>query len=87
MGIIYKSINMLEEGIQPIWIFDGEPLDLKKEEIGKRKEKKELNESRRVDSLQEGNLESALKYSKRSINISQSEISCIKECIRLMGFQ
>jgi len=70
MGIIYKSINMLEEGIQPIWIFDGEPLDHKKEEIDKRKEKKELNESRRVDSMQEKNLESALKYSKRSINIS-----------------
>jgi 5'-3' exonuclease len=32
-GIIYKSLGMLEDGTTPVWIFDGEPLNLKNEEI------------------------------------------------------
>ena len=32
---------MLENGIKPIWIFDGKPPDFKAEELAKRREKRE----------------------------------------------
>lgn len=54
-------------------------------ELDKRQEKKSLNLSRKLESLNQGDLETALKYSKRSIKISDTEISCIKDCISLMG--
>lgn len=43
MGIIYKSLNMLESGVTPVWVFDGEPLNLKNEEIQQRLNLKQFN--------------------------------------------
>jgi flap endonuclease-1 len=31
----------MENGIKPIWVFDGKPPDMKSKELDKRKEKKE----------------------------------------------
>ncbi len=40
MGFIYKSLLLLEEGIKPMWVFDGIPPEAKKLELKKRKKHK-----------------------------------------------
>jgi XPG N-terminal domain len=37
IGIFYRTIQFLDNGIKPIWVFDGKPPDLKSNEINKRK--------------------------------------------------
>ncbi len=37
-GFIYKTLNMLETGIKPIYVFDGIAPEMKRNELKKRKE-------------------------------------------------
>ena len=44
-GLFYRTINLLEQNIKPVFVFDGEPSKLKLETIEKRREvKKEAQE-------------------------------------------
>ncbi len=36
-GFIFKSLLMMEQGIRPIWVFDGIPPDQKRKELVRRK--------------------------------------------------
>ena len=40
-GLLSRSIMMMENGIKPIWVFDGKPPEMKAKELEKRKEMKE----------------------------------------------
>ena len=40
-GLFYRSVNFIEQGISPIYVFDGNPPELKFQTIEKRKEIKE----------------------------------------------
>ena len=35
-GLFYRNLNLLQEGIKPIYVFDGTPPELKQSEIEKR---------------------------------------------------
>ena len=35
-GMFFRTARMLEAGIKPVYIFDGKPPDLKKQELSKR---------------------------------------------------
>ncbi|XP_056175159.1 flap endonuclease 1-like isoform X2 [Syzygium oleosum] len=35
-GMHYRTIRLLEAGIQPVYVFDGKPPDLKKQELAQR---------------------------------------------------
>ena len=41
MGIFNRSIQLMENGIRPVWVFDGKPPDLKKRVLEERKKKNE----------------------------------------------
>ncbi|TYH46129.1 hypothetical protein ES332_D11G314400v1 [Gossypium tomentosum] len=36
MGMFTRTIRLLEAGLKPVYVFDGQPPDLKKQEIAKR---------------------------------------------------
>ena len=33
MGIFYRTIRMIENGIKPVYVFDGKPPDMKSDEV------------------------------------------------------
>jgi flap endonuclease-1 len=37
-GLFYRTINLIEKGINPVFVFDGIPSELKKETLRKRRE-------------------------------------------------
>src|SRR5579875_3400213 len=39
-GLFYRTINMLEKGVRPLYVFDGHSPELKKKEIMRREELK-----------------------------------------------
>ncbi|GBP95691.1 Flap endonuclease 1 [Eumeta japonica] len=41
MGTFYRTIRLVENGIKPVYIFDGKPPDLKAHQLNKRAEKRE----------------------------------------------
>jgi flap endonuclease-1 len=40
VGLYHRTIQFMENGVKPIWVFDGKPPELKAKELDKRKELK-----------------------------------------------
>lgn len=85
LGMSYMNLRMLNLGIKPVWIFDGPPSILKKNESIRRREQKELNQKMKESSIQSKDLEMALKFSKRSIFLTKEEIESAKTLLKLSG--
>lgn len=41
MGTFYRTIRMVEQGIKPVYVFDGKPPNLKSGELAKRAERRD----------------------------------------------
>lgn len=58
MGIFYRTIRLMENGIKPVYVFDGKPPEQKRDELSKREDRRietqkaidKVNESRRSPS-------------------------------------
>jgi flap endonuclease-1 len=42
LGFFYRTIRMVENGIKPVYVFDGKPPQMKSGELEKRTEKREV---------------------------------------------
>lgn len=95
-GFFNRAANLLENGIKPIFVFDGKPPALKYAELVKRKESKKkaekeaenaedaINEAEDEDSLKSA-IEDLNKASKRNIHITKQQTEDVKNLLVLMG--
>lgn len=58
-GLLYRTGNLVEAGIEPAFVFDGVPPEVKREELKRRKERKEQAREAMEEALEEGDLETA----------------------------
>ena len=84
-GILYRNSSMIEKGIKPIYIFDGQAPELKSETQAKRREIREESEKIYKEALAEGDTEKARKYAMRSSKLSPEIIDSSKKLLTLMG--
>ena len=75
----------MENGIRPIWVFDGTPPDLKNDELEKRKKSKEYADEQKQDALEEGDAQLAKKMAGRSVRVTRSMIEDAKKLFIFMG--
>jgi flap endonuclease-1 len=84
-GLFYRSINLLEQNIKPIYVFDGEPPALKKETISKRQEiKREARREWRA-AVEEGRQEDIQKYAQQTSRITKDMLSDTQKLLKSMG--
>ena len=81
-GLFYRTINLIEQGIDLIYIFDGEPPKLKEETIRKRIEIREEARERWELALQMGEMEEARKYAQMALSMSRKLMPrfCLRMC-------
>jgi len=85
-GLFNRTIRFLSEGIRPVYVFDGKPPSLKKNnELIKRKEKREKAEIDLKKAKEEGNLEEVEKFSKRLVRAGKKENDDCIQLLELMG--
>ena len=84
-GLFYRNINLLQEGIKPVYIFDGIPPELKQEEIKKRKEAKRIAEQRYTEAKEKKDIDEMKKYSGRFVKITDEIIQQSKELLEALG--
>ncbi|XP_057798267.1 flap endonuclease 1 isoform X2 [Salvia miltiorrhiza] len=84
-GMLTRTIRLLEAGIKPVYVFDGTPPDLKKEELAKRVLKRADATNDLHDALKKGNAEDIEKYSKRTVKATDQHYEDCKKLLRLMG--
>jgi len=85
IGIYYRTLQLLEHGIKPIWVFDGKPPEMKMEELSKRKDAKIKAEEQKVEAIKEGNMELAKKMAQRSVKVTPKMTEDAKKLVSLMG--
>ncbi|ASJ10986.1 flap structure-specific endonuclease [Thermococcus sp. P6] len=84
-GLFYRNINLMEAGIKPAYVFDGEPPEFKRREIERRREARREAEEKWYEALETGNLEEAKKYAMRSTRVNETLINDSKRLLELMG--
>ncbi|KAK2155075.1 hypothetical protein LSH36_250g03077 [Paralvinella palmiformis] len=85
MGLFYRTIRMVENGIKPVYVFDGKPPDMKSGELSKRKEKREEAEKALQKAEEAGEQENVEKYSKRLVKVTREHNEECKQLLKLMG--
>ena len=84
-GLFYRTINLLEYGIFPVYVFDGEPPKLKEKTLKKRKEAKEKAISKLKRAKIEGKEEEIRKYAQATVRFTGDMIEESKRLLEYMG--
>ncbi len=84
-GLFYRTINFLEIGIKPIYVFDGRPPSLKYKEIEKRRKMKEEAELSYKEALEKGDIQAAKSYAMRAVKLTDEMVEDAKKLLNLMG--
>jgi flap endonuclease-1 len=84
-GLFYRSINLMESNIEPIFVFDGEPPELKKDTIRERREQRKEAKERWEEALTAGDIVAAKKYAQFALAINDEMIQESKDLLDYMG--
>ncbi|KAG8311359.1 flap endonuclease 1 [Homalodisca vitripennis] len=85
MGTFYSNIRLLENGIKPIYVFDGKPPTLKSGELEKRAERREEAKKQLEQAESTGDLEAMDKFNRRLVKVGKQHVQECKELLKLMG--
>jgi len=84
-GLFYRTCNLLELGIKPIYVFDGAPPEMKEAEIRRRSKIKEEAEVRYERALREGRVEEARMYAQMTSRLKDYMAEDSKILLSRMG--
>ncbi|MEM3716563.1 MAG: flap endonuclease-1 [Candidatus Bathyarchaeia archaeon] len=84
-GLFYRTCNLLELGIKPIYVFDGKPPALKEAEIKSRMKVKEEAIRKYEAALKEGKIEEARRYAQMTSHLKDYMADDAKRLLTLMG--
>ena len=84
-GLFYRTIRLLENGIKPVFVFDGKPPSMKSGELAKRKERREEAEKQLAEAQEAGDAENVEKFSRRLVKVTKQHFNDCKKLLNLMG--
>ncbi|MBI4209914.1 MAG: flap endonuclease-1 [Candidatus Diapherotrites archaeon] len=85
-GLFYRTINLAEKGVRPVFVFDGAPSALKGETLRRRRETRTEATHRHEEAVKAGDLEEARKWGSRALRLDEKMVSDAKQLLVLMGF-
>jgi flap endonuclease-1 len=84
-GLFFRTVNFIEKGIRPVYIFDGAPPDFKTATIEQRREARRVAGEKWQEALRKGDLDEAYKQARSSSRVDEAVIESAKSLLRLMG--
>lgn len=84
-GILSRVVRLLENGIRPVYVFDGKPPELKSGELMKRSERRREAEAALKQAIEEGNDEDIKKLQSRTVKVTKQHNDDIKELLGYLG--
>ncbi|MEM2865988.1 MAG: flap endonuclease-1 [Candidatus Hadarchaeales archaeon] len=84
-GLFYRTANLLEAEIYPIYVFDGKPPELKRRTLEERRVVREKAAEEWERALREGRLEEARRYAGQAARVEEQVVEDAKRLLRLMG--
>lgn len=84
-GLLYRNTNFLEAGIRPVYVFDGEPPQLKIRTIEERRARREQAEREYREALARGDLETARSKAQQTSKLEPAMVEESKEVLDALG--
>jgi flap endonuclease-1 len=84
-GIFYRNISLLSEGIKLIYVFDGQPPELKIKTHKKRELGRDIAKRKYEEAKQEEDLTAMKRYISQTIRLDDEIIKESKELLEAMG--
>ncbi|TMW48116.1 hypothetical protein DOY81_006809 [Sarcophaga bullata] len=85
MGMFYRTIRLLDNGIKPVYVFDGKPPDLKSGELAKRAVRREEAQKSLQEATETGNEADMDKFNRRLVRVTKEHATEAKQLLKLMG--
>ncbi|VDP13153.1 unnamed protein product [Soboliphyme baturini] len=85
LGMFYRTIRMVENGIKPIYVFDGKPPEMKGDELQKRTDRRIEAKTELDKAVETGDTETIDKLNRRLVKVSKEQTDECKKLLRLMG--
>ncbi len=84
-GVLYRTTNLMEAGIRPVYVFDGKPDELKKDTIAQRKAAKERAQAAYEKAIEEGDMETARMKAQQTSKLTWEMVDEAKKLLDMMG--
>ncbi|KAL4215011.1 PIN domain-like protein [Rhizopus microsporus] len=85
MGMFYRTVRIVENGIKPVYVFDGKPPTLKSGELAKRKARKEEAQQKMEEAAEVGTAADVTRYTKRTVRVTDQHNAECKRLLKAMG--
>lgn len=84
-GMFSRTIRIMENGLKPVYVFDGKPPTLKSGELAKRSDRRATAQKALDEAVEAGNTEDIERFNKRLVRATPEHNADCKELLRLMG--
>lgn len=84
-GLFFRTVNFLEAGMKPVYVFDGQPPQLKRETLQKRIALRKAAEEKYVMAIAAGDVESARKYAAQSASLEKYMVESSMSLLDALG--
>jgi flap endonuclease-1 len=84
-GLFYRTTNLIEAGIEPIFVFDGKPPDFKRETSEARMKIRREAEAKWKEALKKGDVEGVRRYSQQASRLTPDMVAEAKKLLAAMG--
>ncbi|QLG72612.1 hypothetical protein HG535_0D03200 [Zygotorulaspora mrakii] len=82
MGMFYRTLRMIDNGIKPCYVFDGKPPTLKSHELDKRTSRRAETEKKLAEAIDQVE---KMKQERRLVKVSKEHNEEAKHLLELMG--
>ena len=84
-GLLYRTASLIEAGIEPLFVFDGKPHELKMGTLNERRERREKAEKDWQKAVEEGDTRKAFTKAQQTSRMTPEILESSKELIGLLG--
>ncbi|MDO8427954.1 MAG: flap endonuclease-1 [Candidatus Diapherotrites archaeon] len=84
-GLLYRTVNLLEAGVKPVFAFDGKHHELKAKTIQERIKIRTDAGIKLEKARTDGDLEGIRKYSQQSMRLTEEMVNEAKKLVEYMG--
>ncbi|KAH8593894.1 flap endonuclease-like protein 1 [Bisporella sp. PMI_857] len=85
MGMFYRTLRIVDNGIKPVYVFDGAPPKLKSGELAKRFQRKAEATEGLEEAKETGTAEDVEKFSRRTVRVTREHNAECQRLLKLMG--
>jgi flap endonuclease-1 len=85
MGMFYRTLRIVDNGIKPVYVFDGAPPKLKSGELAKRFQRKAEAQESHEEAKEIGTAEDVEKFSRRTVRVTREHNEEARRLLELMG--